>query len=57
MAQKPRILIADDEPQITRVLRTGLTTRGYEVRVAADGESALDYLFQTPTTSKGWRVA
>ena len=42
MAQKPRILIADDEPQITRVLRTGLTTRGYEVRVAADGESALD---------------
>ena len=42
MAQKQRILIADDEPQITRVLRTGLTTRGYDVRVAADGESALD---------------
>jgi two-component system KDP operon response regulator KdpE len=40
--QKQRILIVDDEPQITRVLRTGLTTRGYEVRVAADGESALD---------------
>jgi len=42
LPQKQRILIADDEPQITRVLRTGLTTRGYEVRVAADGESALD---------------
>ena len=42
MLQKQRILIVDDEPQITRVLRTGLTTRGYEVRVAADGESALD---------------
>jgi len=42
MPQNQRILIADDEPQITRVLRTGLTTRGYEVRVAADGESALD---------------
>ncbi|HJZ67482.1 MAG TPA: response regulator transcription factor [Blastocatellia bacterium] len=42
MIQKQRILIADDEPQITRVLRTGLTTRGYDVRVAADGESALD---------------
>ena len=42
MAQNQRILIADDEPQITRVLRTGLTTRGYDVRVAADGESALD---------------
>jgi two-component system KDP operon response regulator KdpE len=42
MLQKQRILIVDDEPQITRVLRTGLTTQGYEVRVAADGESALD---------------
>jgi len=42
VSQKHRILIADDEPQITRVLRTGLTTRLYDVRVAADGESALD---------------
>ena len=42
MFQRQRILIVDDEPQITRVLRTGLTTRGYDVRVAADGESALD---------------
>ncbi len=42
MVQKQRILIADDEPQITRVLRTGLATRGYDVRAAADGESALD---------------
>jgi two-component system KDP operon response regulator KdpE len=42
VSPKQRILIADDEPQITRVLRTGLTTRLYEVRVAADGESALD---------------
>jgi len=42
VVQKQRILIADDEPQITRVLRTGLATRGYDVRAAADGESALD---------------
>jgi two-component system KDP operon response regulator KdpE len=42
MSPRQRILIVDDEPQITRVLRTGLTTRGYDVRVAADGESALD---------------
>ncbi len=42
MGQKHRILIADDEPQISRVLRTSLSTRGYNVRVAADGESALD---------------
>jgi two-component system, OmpR family, KDP operon response regulator KdpE len=37
-----KILVVDDEPQITRVLRTSLTSRGYEVRVANDGESALD---------------
>ena len=29
-------------PQIARVLRTGLKTHGYEVRVAADGVSALE---------------
>lgn len=39
---KPRILIVDDEPQIARVLRTGLAARGYEVRVAPDGETALE---------------
>ena len=38
----PRILVVDDEPQIARVLRTGLKTHGYDVRVAADGVSALE---------------
>jgi two-component system KDP operon response regulator KdpE len=37
-----RILVVDDEPQITKVLRTSLSARGYDVRVAADGESAID---------------
>lgn len=37
MNDKPRILVVDDEPQLTRVLRTGLTSRGYDVRAAADG--------------------
>src|SRR5256885_5248750 len=37
MNDKPCILVVDDEPQVTRVLRTGLTSRGYDVRVAADG--------------------
>jgi two-component system KDP operon response regulator KdpE len=41
MADKQRILIVDDERQITRVLSRGLTTRGYDVHVAADGEAAL----------------
>lgn len=42
MSQQPRILVVDDEPQIARVLRTGLRTHGYDVRVAADGVSALE---------------
>jgi two-component system, OmpR family, KDP operon response regulator KdpE len=42
MTPKPRILIVDDEPQIGRVMRTGLSSRGFEVRVAADGEAGLD---------------
>jgi two-component system KDP operon response regulator KdpE len=37
MKDKPRILVVDDEPQLTRVLRTGLKSRGYDVRTAADG--------------------
>jgi two-component system KDP operon response regulator KdpE len=39
--RKPRVLAVDDEPQITRVLKTGLASRGYEVRTAHDGEAAL----------------
>ena len=42
MNQQPRILVVDDEPQLARVLRTGLKTHGYDVRVAADGVSALE---------------
>jgi two-component system, OmpR family, KDP operon response regulator KdpE len=42
MSQPPRILVVDDEPQIARVLRTGLKTHGYDVRVASDGISALE---------------
>ena len=42
MTDKRRILVVDDEPQITRVLRRGLTTHGYEVRAAADGQAALE---------------
>jgi len=48
MTEKQRILIVDDEPQITRVLRRSLTTQGYDVRTAADGESALETLGDWP---------
>src|SRR3954453_14069470 len=36
-----RVLVVDDEPQITRVLKTVLSSQGYDVRTAAEGESAL----------------
>jgi two-component system, OmpR family, KDP operon response regulator KdpE len=39
-----RILVVDDEPQITRVLRTTLSTQGYDLRVANDGEMALEVM-------------
>jgi two-component system, OmpR family, KDP operon response regulator KdpE len=35
------ILVVDDEPQITRVLKTTLSSQGYGVRTASDGEEAL----------------
>ncbi len=36
--------MVDDEPQITRVLRTSLVAQGYEIRVANDGEMALEIM-------------
>jgi len=39
--QKQRILVVDDEPQLTRVLLRSLTSNGYEVRIAGDGKFAL----------------
>ena len=36
-----RILVVDDEPQITRVLRMSLQSSGYEVILARDGAEAL----------------
>src|SRR5688572_15427812 len=42
MNNNARILIVDDEPQLTRVLRTGLKSHGYDVRAAADGITGLE---------------
>jgi len=39
---KSKVLVVDDEPQITRVLRTTLSSRGYEMKTAEDGEKALE---------------
>jgi two-component system KDP operon response regulator KdpE len=37
-----RVLVVDDEPQISRALEVNLKARDYEVDVAATGEKALD---------------
>lgn len=43
-----RILVVDDEPQITRVLRASLASSGYDVLLARDGVEAFD-LFREST--------
>lgn len=44
MPDRPHILVVDDEPQITRVLRTSLSAQGYDIRVANSGEMALEIM-------------
>src|SRR5262252_4474543 len=45
---KRNILVVDDEPQITRVLKTTLSSQGYGVRSASDGEEALNEMKHWP---------
>ena len=47
-ADHQRILVVDDEPQITRVLRTSLDAHAYDVRVANDGDTALQIAHDWP---------
>jgi two-component system, OmpR family, response regulator MprA len=42
MDGRPRVLVVEDDADIAGVLRRSLDKEGYEVRVAGDGESALD---------------
>ncbi len=42
------ILVVEDEPDIASFVRRGLTYKGYEVDVAADGEAALDAVRRRP---------
>jgi len=50
MESKPRILVVDDEPQITRVLLRSLTSKGYDVRIAGDGDFALQTFRDWPAS-------
>ena len=42
MTERQRILVADDDPLIQRLVRTHLDRAGFRVLSAADGEEALD---------------
>ena len=42
MEARKRILVVDDEQEITLVLRSGLTKHGFDIHVAGEGEAALD---------------
>src|SRR6202161_2267795 len=44
MPDHKHILVVDDESQIPRVLRTSLSSHGYDIRVANDGETALEIM-------------
>ena len=43
-----RILVVEDEGDIAGFLKRGLTLKGYEVEVAADGETALEMFREKP---------
>ena len=43
-----KVLVIDDEPPIRKLLRTGLSTQGYEILEASNGKLALELLTQNP---------
>jgi DNA-binding NtrC family response regulator len=49
VAALPCVLIAEDEPQLLRVLVRVLEKRGYAVVSAADGKTAIEVLRKTPS--------
>ena len=42
MSRSPRVLVVEDDVDIAGVLRRSLDKEGYEVRIAGDGEAALE---------------
>jgi two-component system, OmpR family, KDP operon response regulator KdpE len=43
-----KVLVIDDEPPIRKLLRMGLSTQGYQIIEAPDGQTALDLLAREP---------
>ena len=48
MKDKPNILVVDDDPNICRLEQLYLEKEGYEVRTAADGNSAIEAFRKLP---------
>jgi two-component system KDP operon response regulator KdpE len=42
ISRDPRVLVVEDDEEIAQVLQRSLRMEGYDVRIAADGEAALD---------------
>jgi len=47
-AKKTTILVADDDPQLLRLVARNLELEDYQVRTAADGQEALDAITTSP---------
>jgi two-component system, OmpR family, KDP operon response regulator KdpE len=47
-AAPTKVLVIDDERAIRKLLRTGLSTQGYDILEAPDGETALELLAREP---------
>ena len=48
MKDKPYILVVDDDPNISRLEQLYLEKEGYEVKVAADGNEAIESFRKLP---------
>ncbi len=48
MADRKRILVADDDPDLLELLQTHLTHQGYDVIAAANGKDALNLALNEP---------
>ena len=42
MTERPRVLVADDDPLIQRLVRTHLDRAGFRVLIAGDGDDAVN---------------
>ena len=55
MSGRPRVLVVEDDADIAGVLRRSLDKEGYEVRVAGDGEAALERVGRVRARRRGAR--